>query len=338
MRPLTFDTWLCPYCGAPAFPDPSNGTYARGFCMECAASGYETDCRAYFQTQTLSANDEDDWRDRTVKTMTSGMAIDRLVEGWPRPEEYDETGSYGVADWLGLGLTRWVATHITLGTWSNGTFTDGESVVDAESRLGRTVGPVMLKLELTANYTGGGKTVEVTATDVLGASKTLEAMVAPGAQVGDWIPLDWHPHHNYRRGYYTDVTGFSATGEGALYCKVVNDGPAWHSTSGVEIERAKSKPWACDVDLSYRDPFLREDFAGRLHLVYIDDGQVMYRRLQGTCGSWSDPISISMRASWMRSCREPSIAPLPHSELVVAAHTQDATKLFRSRDDGETWE
>ena len=337
-RPITFDSWLCPYCGGPVWTDPSNGTYTRYFCMECTDNGYDTDCRAFFRTRTLSATDDNDWRDRTVKTMTSGMTVDRLIEGWPRPEEYDETASYEVADWLGLGLTRWVAIHITLGTWTNGVWTDGESIADVESRLGRTVGPVMLKLELTADYTGGGKTVEVTATDVDGAAKTLTATVLPGAEAGDRIPLDWRPHHDYRRGYYTDVTAMSATGEGALYCKVVNDGPAWHSTSGVEIERAKGQPWACDVDLSHRDPFLREDFAGRVHLVYIDDGQVMYRRLEGTSGAWSDPISISMRANWTRSCREPSIVPLPHSELVVAAHTQNATKLFRSRDDGETWE
>jgi hypothetical protein len=173
--------------------------------MQCADYGVLTDCRTYFITPTLAG--ADDWHTRWVRNTASGAYTGRLIEGWPRPEEYNENDDYLVWDWQGLGIPRWVAVHLVLGTWDSQLgFVDGESIPDVEARLGRTVGPVMLKLELTEDYTGGGKDVTVTATNVTGESVTLEATVPPGSRAGAVIPLNWHPHHYYPRGYRLDVT------------------------------------------------------------------------------------------------------------------------------------
>ena len=127
-------------------------------------------------------------------------------------------------------------------------------------------------------------------------------------------------------------------GDGGLCARVVNDGPAWHSSQGVTVAHHAHTPYATDVALTARDPFLVEDFTGRLHLVYLREGQVLHRTLEGSASTWSLPVNVTMRAGWTNSCREPSLAPLPHAELLVGAHTKGATRLWRSRSDGEGWE
>lgn len=161
-RFLAFCEAECPYCGGPVAGFRYVGLgYARGFCVQCADYGVSTDCRSYFATPTLAA--VDDWLIEAVKNTTAGVHTGKVILGWPRPEEYDETDDYLVWNWQDLGVPRWVAVHLVLGTW-NGAFVDGESIADAEARLGRTVGPVQLKLELLADYSGTGATVSVTAT------------------------------------------------------------------------------------------------------------------------------------------------------------------------------
>jgi hypothetical protein len=329
VRVLTFGDWECPYCGGPAWCEPT-GAYVRGFCVQCG-----TDARSTFITQSLAA--VDGWFDRVVKMRSSGFSVDRLIPGWPRPEEYAEADEYLIDDWEGLGLPRWVAVHLVFGAWSNGVFTDGESIADAESRLNRTVGPVQLKLLLTSNYDGAGQTLRVACTRPDGTSEWRTVTVPAGASAGDLFPLNWYPHDAYPKGYYTDVTAMEKlAGNGAVYAVIVNDGPAWHSTAGIAIRHHAHSPYACDVALSQRDPFLVEDFAGRLHLVYLREGRVMHRTLEGTCAPWSPATDVTAQANWPRPCREPSLSPLPHGELVVAADSQ-GTRLWRSEDDGEHW-
>lgn len=334
--PATFTGWECPYCGGPAWGDPDGEGYVRGFCMQCADFGITTDCRTYFITRTLAV--ADDWRIKWVRNTTAGGHIACLIPGWPRPEEYDETDDYLVWDWAGLGIPRWVAVHLVFGQWDNRTFTDGESIADAEARLGRTVGPVMLKLELTQDYHGSGQTLVVHCTRSDGQPDSRTVVVPPGACAGDVLPLCWGPHSGYPRGYYVDVTGIEKlAGDGAVYARVVNDGPAWHSGLGVEIAQAVHSPYACDLSFSRRDPFLVEDFAGRLHLVYIREGKVLHRVLESGSTTWSEPVDITGSANWPHPCEEPSLAPLPHAELLASAHSNGATRLWRSRDDGTNW-
>ena len=334
--PTTFGDWECAYCGGPTWCEPDD-EYTRGHCMQCADYGVTTDARSYLITRALPACS--DWLDRTVKTRSSGEHADRLVKGWPRPEEYDESDDYLVWDWAGFGIPRWVAVHLVLGQWLNGTFVDGESVADAEVRLGRVVGPVQLKLMLTADYQGRGQTLRVACTTPDGQNEWRMVTIPVGASRGDLFPLNWYPHDAYPQGYTIDVTAMEKlAGDGAVYGLIVNDGPAWHSTVGIVVRHWLHSPYACDVALSQRDPFLVEDFAGRLHLVYLRDGRVMHRTLEGTCATWSPASDITAKANWPQPCREPSLSPLPHAELVATADTQGSTRLWRSEDDGERWE
>jgi hypothetical protein len=337
IAPMTFGDWECPYCGGPVWVGPGDPTYERGFCVQCADFAVSTDCRSAFVTSTVPAFS--DWRDRAVKTLPNGQFRDRLVPGWPRPEEYDENDGYLVWDWMGFGIPRWVAQHIVLGEWANGVFTDGESIADVESRLNRAVGPVQLKLLLTADYLGAGQTLRVACATPGGETEWRMVTIPVGARSGDLFPLNWYPHDAYPKGYYVDVTAVERlAGDGAVYAQIVNDGPAWHSSVGVQVRHYTHSPYACDVSLPVRDPFLVEDFAGRLHLVYLRDGRIMHRTREGTSAPWSAPTDITSRANWPHSCREPSLAPLPHATLVASAHTQGATRLFRSNDDSDHWE
>jgi hypothetical protein len=326
---LTFQSLECPYCGGPAWTDPDRDGYRRGFCMQCADFGVTTDARTYFITPALPP--ADDWGLRWVRASTAGGYSDRLIQGWPRPEEYAEADEYLVEDWLGLIIPRWVAAHLVLAAWNAGVFVEGESIAEAEARLGRTVGPVMLKLELTADYAGLGQTLRVAATRPDGGTAWRVVHVAAGSRAGDRFPLHWHPHHQYPQGYYTEVTAIErVSGDGAVWAQVVNDGPAWHSAVGVCVAHQVHSPYACDVVLAQRDPHLVEDFAGRLHLVYLREGQVLHRTLEGTVAAWSAPLNVSLQAGWSHPCTDPSLALLPHAELVVSAYTRGATRLWRT--------
>lgn len=337
-RALTFDTQECPNpaCRGQVWLEPSNATWTRYFCADGKTwGGILTDARASFSTRTLASVA---WRNTVVKSHTSGMTLKRLIDQHFRPEEYDETGSYLVNDWLGLGADRWVAIHIVLGTFAGGTFTDGESIADVETRLSRTVGPVMLKLELTSPYSGTGKTVSVTATHVIDGPKTLTVIVLPGSQAGDWIPIDWHPHHAYFRGFYTDVTNVTATGDGACNFTVVNDGPAMRDADGTTVTNSAYVPWACDVQLSSRDPHLFTGPDTRNHIVYIRDGSVMHAFLDAK-GVWSDPVNVTVSAGVVKSHRDPTIVVTEQGEILVSADNgvDDSTPVYVSWDDGVTW-
>lgn len=216
---------------------------------------------------------------------------------------------------------------------------DGESIADVEARLGRTVGPVMLKLELTSNYGGSGKVVRVTATHTVDGSKVLTATIPAGARSGDWIPLDWAPHHDHPLGYYTDVTAFEeVSGDGFLACKVVNDGPAWHSSVGVAVQNAASSPWACDVQFGSRDPDLAVDETGRLHVAYIRDGSVMHV-IENADGRREAIVNVSQSAGSFQAHHDPSVQPQTTGRIVVSGDdgTASTTRVFASEDDGQTW-
>ncbi len=160
----------------------------------------------------------------------------------------------------------------------------------------------------------------------------------PMLKSGDLIPIRWLPHHSYPNGYWTDVTAMAeVSGDGAVYGQIVNDGPAWHG-GGIIVNYHTHSPYACNVALSQRDPFLVEDFAGRLHLVYLRDGRVMRRTLEGTGDTWSAADDVTAQANWPHPCREPTLSPLPHGELVASAHSQETTRLWRSADDGGHWQ
>ncbi len=333
---MAFQGACCPYCGGPVWSLPDAAGYVRGFCVACADWSITTDGRTYFQSPTLRAVA---WTTLWSRLPTSGGCSQANVTGWPRPEEYAEADDYLVADWQGFGVPRWVADHILFGTRGGGLFGDGESITDVEARLGRTVGPVRLKLLLMTAYRGSGKTVAVTATDTLsGLSVTTNVTIPAGALAGDLFPLSWAPHTVYPRGYYTDVTAVAeVSGEGALYCQVVNDGPAWHSTAGVAVTHSAQSPWACDLVLGVRDPHLLTERTGRVNLTYLRDGQIMRRTLCDPSDGYGEPQNISLRAGCAQAARRPRLTVLPWGRLLVCATVAGATRHFVSDDDGDHW-
>ena len=216
---------------------------------------------------------------------------------------------------------------------------DGESIADAEARVGKTIGPVMLKLELTAAYAGSGKTVLVTATRADGGgSRVLTGYVPAGAASGDVFPLDWGPHSDYPGPWYTDVTAFAeSAGDGYLACKVVNDGPS-HRADGIEVTRAAYTPFAVDVPFGFREPYLAVDSFGVIHCVYIRDGEVLRRSAAWGATAFSEPDYVSRDAGWVRPCRRPCILPRFDGSLLASATTADVTKFWTSKTGGNSWQ
>ena len=193
-------------------------------------------------------------------------------------------------------------------------FTDGQSTSDAGT------GPVMLKLELQANYHGTGTTVAVTATPADGRpAQVLTTTIPPGSVVGDLFPLNWAPHPDYPRGFYIDVTNAEETVSGGyLSATIVNDGPDMHSAAGTKVEHQKATLWASDVVLSTRDPDLAVDHPGRLHIAYIRDGWVIHRMQQAN-GVWHDEANVTLSAGLYRAHTDPSVVP---EGTVVSLSTQ----------------
>jgi hypothetical protein len=277
-----------------------------------------------------------------VRNTTAGGHADRPVTGWPRPAEYYETDDYLVDPWAD-GLPRWVAVHIVLGSLAGGVFIDGESIAAAEARVGDTIGPVQLKLKLTADYMGSGKTVRVTATNAYtGAADVLEATVPQGADSGDLVFLKWAPHDEYpgARNWYTDVTAVSeVSGDGYLACQIVNDGPSWRSSTGVIVLHNAHSPYAVDARLGGRDPYMvTEARVGTVHLVYLRDGQVMHS-VKEFGEAFADPYSVTQRANWAAACRRPCIGRLYQGgALLCSATSNGATWFWRSQTNGDSWE
>lgn len=255
---LTFTAFVCAYCGGAIWNEPSIPASVRTWCcIPCFLNyGLYVDARAGFRSKTIVP--ATDWTTRIVKISNAGTSVDWSITGWPRPYLYEETGDYLAT--LG-GLSRWVAQHQVLGTITAGVFADG-ATPDY---------PVMLKLLLTDDYAGSGCTVTVTATHVTSGSQQLTATVASGSASGDIIALDWHPHHAYPDGYYTDVTNATCS-DALLSCQIVNDGPCWRSSSGTEVTDQASTPWACDFRLSAEDICCFHQLPNFLYVFYGDSG------------------------------------------------------------------
>jgi len=240
------------------------------------------------------------------------------------------------------GLPRWVATHIVLGTYGNGAFTDGESIAQAETRLGRTVGPVQLKFVLTQDYTGVGCQVEVTATRAdTGASEVLRGKILPGMKSGDLVLLRPCPHHKHPSpSWFVDVTNIAqlgGKGMGSLSGQVVNDGPAWHSSVGVAVTAGAYIPWACDVLFLGWEPECRVDYLGRVHVVYNKDGALLHRTWQPGQSAWSAADCITRLAGWPDACERHAfeiVGPL----LLVTCESAGERVWFLSTDQGQHWD
>jgi hypothetical protein len=327
---LTFDSWECPYCGGPTWFSPDTASYTRYECMQCRDESIITDCRAYFLTRALQAFTT--WKNTVVKAWTNGHAIALLVDGWPRPEVYDEDAGFLVTDWLGLGIDRWVFQHADFGSWTGGAWVDGDSVADIEATLSRTVGPMMLKVHMAASD-AAGCSLFITATKPGGGAKVLPVTIPPGSAEGDLIPVDWHPHHAYALGYYTDVTNVVG-GTESLEADIWSDGPAWRSSEGIAVPSNGEELWACDIELGTA-VHCRRDAAGIVWLTYTSGGRIYVRSLDEAAGTMTAPKRVTSEHGYSY----PRIAPMRDGSLQVYAYAEGRgiTARFYSLDRAETW-
>jgi hypothetical protein len=327
---LQFTASSCEYCGGPSWREPDRDGYYRGRCMACTDNDFAVDCRLFGKTRSLAAVST--WKITVAETRTDGIGLNVLVDGWPRPEEFDRTGPYIVTF---NGLARHKATHIVLASWdgANG-YVAGETIADAEARLDRTVGPVMLKVKMLAGM-AAGCTLIVTATPVNGGSRDLEVTIPPGAATDDLFPLDWWAHHYYPRGYYTAVTNITG-GAQELDCQIVNDGPAWQSTEGVVVKHEQLTPYACDIDFLGDDVDSVLDGSGIGWITYLRVGAVYARAVPNPRLPWSAEVQVSAAHVY----RYPRIRALADGSLQITAFDRRTrqTVHWQSRARGDSWE
>lgn len=210
---------------------------------------------------------------------------------------------------------------------------DGESIADAEARLGRAVGPVMLKLELQSDLPGGAD-IEVDAVHATRGAVTLTVRIPGGLVAGDIVPLDWNEHHEYPEGYYTDVTDARQTDGGNLHATIVNDGPAWRSSDGVAIDHQALSLWACDIGWPLTND-QRIDPQGRIWLVYVRRGAVYARNRAHHTLDWSDEFTVVAGAQY----HHPSIVPMNDGGVLVSVddNRRQKTVIFETSNDGGIW-
>lgn len=292
-RRLCFQNVECPYCGGPLWTWPTADGYWRGLCMQCQDYGVATDGRAYFTTPTLQAGSG--WLLRFVRSTTAGQTRNRQVVGWPRSEEYFEVDEYLVDDWKGFGIPRWVAVHLGLGGIAAGVFVSGESIADAEARLGRTVGPVQIKLQLTGECTAT-TVIRVTAVKADGTGNDVRDITVPaGSQAGDLFFLNQGPHDTYPgvpcRWYTEILDADEISGDLSVVGVFVNDGPAWNNSTGVVVAHGAFSPYAVDLlFLSTLKVAIDIDNAGRIWRAKYDEdlGRIVIQARPMVSAPWPE--------------------------------------------------
>jgi hypothetical protein len=222
-----------------------------------------------------------------------------------------------------------------------GNFIDSESIADAEARVGDTIGPVQLKIELLADYSGTGVTVTVTATAADGSgSVNLTATIPSGSAAGDLFFLRWATHDEYPGDpvrWFTDVTDITADGDTAgLEMRVVNDGPSWRSSTGCIVEHHAHSPWASDVLLRWLASAIDIDHAGGMWRALFDTDQSTDIRIQyrdifrpDWLGPWGE-LAPSGEAS--------HLTLISHGNYLMLTWQDDDGVHYRySTDTGYTW-
>lgn len=112
---------------------------------------------------------------------------------------------------------------------------------------------------------------------------------------------------------------------------------------------ACSGPEHTEIELPGRDPTLRWDDSGRLHVVYVEEGdppRVRYVRIApGAASPEIEPVTVSPAALQVNAHGEvpPTLEVLPDGTLAVAytvalpGRFQGEIRLQRSTDGGRTW-
>ncbi len=310
---------VCPYCGGPAYRDPS-GAYLRGFCMQCAdafARGDAMDCRGYFETPTLAALGNGRYAMRLVRlSEREGNWSRRIGYHW-RPDLYDETDDFITQSGPGqpTNAPRWVAKHVDeVGDGAGFGKFDGDlqepyvpghgvEYFEALPEIDRELGVTALKLAFPYGHVAPlTYTVEIDCVRCDDEIETRTVTVQAGTsgpsqddEFGDVVPVvegDKLPAESvgspYRKvGLYVGVADVRLIEpQSAPGCEfaIVNDVPWLASPDGVPVDAETATPVAVQMVGAWGGPHLLDDAVGQVFLFWANGGDILMRGAVGGQG------------------------------------------------------
>ena len=326
---------VCPYCIGPVWRWPTS-TRTHGYCCQCGS-----DARTYARTPTVSAGSYDV---RVVTYRPGRAAANVLLTKWLRPVNYLETDAYLVADWQGLGLSRWAAQHVVLASWAAGAFADGDDNADIATANGLSatvyVQPKLLPgtIASTVSYTVTCTMADTTSenfTATLPAGQSAPVMLTRQSKVaaatGAVTPTV--------ADFIADVTGIAvASGQdgGVNSFTVVADVPAYVNAQ-TPFANQKQTHWACQLRvLELRHPALRRcPISGRVWLACRNQGtgEVLVYVRDSPQRPWQ------LRGRPFDDHQHPDILPLQTGYIIVTATSSVSgkTELMVGNNDGREW-
>ena len=351
--------FMCPYCGGPAHRDPSNGSYARGFCVQCAdkfGGASAMDCRTYFQSPTLAALGGYHLQGHIVRRRGGGPSYEIRFH-W-RPDLYEESDDFmtqaGIAQ--PTNAPRWVAKHVDemgdgkgFGHYDASNtppFTAGHDVAyfEALEEIEHELGLTQMKLVLASGYTLT-EDVEVSVECVLGddTTETVAVVLAAGLN-GDIVPIRSVPKLRAEKlsspyqgvGLYKGVNSVSITSgspPAGLRFAIVNDNPWLNNPNSIRVKGNCQTPTAVQLWFYIDGPHMCVGVAGGVWMAYCNDTGVAVVRRASPQKPWEQMAPAFTGGTEQHPC----ICCLPAHEILVCATLSGRTWIRRSRDWATSW-
>lgn len=361
---------VCPYCGGPAYRDPS-GAYLRGYCMQCANAFQRADamdCRGYFETPTLEGGEETAYHLWLVQLAEGIGCWARGAKYHWRPDLYEESDDFLTQNGPAqiTNAPRWVARHVNEMDDGNGfgrfdgdqtpQFISGHDLdyYQGLTEIEHEMVATQLKLVFaTGHVTPLTYTVDVDCKRLDDGVDTVRLTIPAGSkgpdgadEFGDVIRLVETPklvaeskEAPYRgAGLYKGVADIRLVEPAsALGCRftVVNDVPMLCSAEGVEVESQRATPVALHVVGAWGSPHVMDDAVGQLMMFWANRGDIHMAKRAGLPGDWTDARRITEGGD----ADEPWAGKDAVGCLtLVCSRGGHRAQVLKSHDDGFQWE
>jgi hypothetical protein len=360
---------VCPYCGGPAWRDPSGQGWVRGHCQQCALAFEQAtamDCRTHFISPTLAAEGSP-FGEKTVRVRRSGGVTTSVFRAHWRPDLYEERDDYLVQEGPGqvTNAPRWFARHVHEVTDGKGfggfdgdlaePFVAGHDLAyfGALPGIERDLGLTQMKVALPANTTlGQDLVVEVDC--ILGDSslETVQVTIPGGLQGASeenpwgevkrlkhvskqWAEKKPAPHPG--AGFFVGVADIRlvspASAEGCRLT-VINDVPLLASAAGVTVHNQQPSHVVLQIaEVGGSGPHLLEDGVGQVFLVFERGGDIWLTRRKGLVGAWEELQPVTTEGGHSHPGGEKDV----RARLHVSCEREGAVRHLISEDDGREW-
>ena len=363
---------VCPYCGGPAWRDPSGQKWVRGYCQQCALAFKQAtamDCRTHFVSPTLAAQNSP-YQEKTVRVGRAGRVAKSAFNAHWRPDLYEERDDYLAQNGPGQATNapRWFARHVhEVGDGKGFGSFDGDLAMPfvaghdleyfgALPGIQRDLGLTQMKVALPAHIIQEQDLV-VEIDCMLGDNsiETVQVTIPAGLQgpneKNPWgevkrlkhVSKQWaekkpapHPGAGFFKGV-ADIRLVSPASAESCRFTVINDVPLLASVAGVTIVNRQPSHVALQIaEVGGRLCYIANDAAGNpLWLACLEGGGVQTYTIIEVDEWWPSPV-VALTGAY----QYPSIVVLDDGSIIAAATNTAAGRVdvVRSRNAGKTWE